>query len=113
MFIREKVGEIKGISALFPEHDLRRLLVDELEPLLKELETANPDIMSHRALGNLSKRLATVDADIERAREALGLHQILLTSTNLEQLLSLIDAKEERVAFSAYLKTLPKNTPRG
>lgn len=109
MFIREKIGEIKGIRALFPEHDLRRLLVDELEPLINELETSNPDTMPYRALGTLSKRIANIDSAIDSAREAFRLHQTLLTSPNLEQLLQLIDVQEERAAFSAYIKTLPKS----
>lgn len=85
-YIQEPVGEIAGIQALYPDNDLRQLLVIDIEQELRTFKTKNIDVLTHEELKRWSKWVGSVETTMERAAAAINYAQALLTRENLEQI---------------------------
>lgn len=106
-YVDEVVGQLDGISALYPENNLRDLLVSGMDPL-GVIKVADVDNLKEKALRDLAKWITSVDPTIARAEDTIEAGRRLLTKNNLQQLLAFVDTKSDRRTFNAYLEDLPE-----
>ncbi|KVD48691.1 hypothetical protein WS61_07710 [Burkholderia sp. ABCPW 11] len=102
--IDEPVGQVSNLDALYRENDLREILVLDLEMKCKELSELDVDTLTYDQLTKWVKWVGTVEAKLQRARDAVASGRQLLTVANLSCLgeVSSADAWE----FEQYLKPL-------
>lgn len=106
-YVDEVVGQLEGISALYPENNLRELLVTGMD-MLAVIKVADVDSLKDKALRDLAKWIISVDPTMARAEETIEAGRRLLTKNNLQQLLVFIDTKAERRTFNTFLVDLPE-----
>ncbi|CAM5617535.1 hypothetical protein [Rhodanobacter lindaniclasticus] len=106
-YTEEAVGRLEGISALYKENDVRRLLVHEMANLdvVRDLDVEST---KEKTLRDLAKWSDSVEPNLAQAEEAIAAGRRLLTKDNLRQLLPLVSVKEDRRVLNAYLAELPE-----
>jgi hypothetical protein len=104
--IEDRIADIAGLQALYPENDLRTLLSLNLDVPLSDFKQLNIDTLAHEELRHWSQWVGTVDATIDKARAAVYLGRSLLARSNLEPLLKVLASKEDLAKFRAYLRLL-------
>lgn len=104
--ISEPVAEISGLPALYPENDLKALLVTDLETNLHEFKEKDIDSLTFDELRRWSKWAASVENTLERAANAVALGGDLLTQSNLKPFNRVLAKREDESLFRAYLKGL-------
>lgn len=109
-YINEPLAEIKGLDALYPENDLRELLVKGLSSEIRSFQEKDIDQMSYSELAKWSKWLATIEVTLSTAELAVASGKRLLSPKNLEPLLAVIDPKEEAPVFRMFLASLAKTS---
>ncbi|MDO8414643.1 MAG: hypothetical protein Q7S87_00375 [Agitococcus sp.] len=105
-FIQEYVGELIGVDALYPENNLRELLVLNLMQGLEQLIQENVDLLSDRKLANLNKWANEIEFNIQKAEKLLSIYQQLLTYQNIIQLAKLTSQPKEKKLIETYAKDL-------
>jgi hypothetical protein len=105
-YVEEVVGRVDGISVLYPENDLRKLLITGMENL-SVIKAVDVDTLKDKVLRDLAKWIEEADPALARAADAVAAGRRLLTKSNLQQLHSFLSAKEDKRAFNAYLNGLP------
>lgn len=105
-YIEEVVGRIDGIAVLYPENDLRKLLITGMENLAA-IKIADVDNLKDKTLRDLAKWIDEVDPALARAEDAVAAGRRLLTKNNLQQLHIFLSKKEDKRTFNAYLNGLP------
>lgn len=105
-YLDERISEIDGFDALYPENDLRSLLVFEVEEKLKLFEKQDIDVMSYEELRRWAKWTGTIDATLEKANQMVTSGRRLLTPANLEPLSRILGPTEDVGPFRKYMRTL-------
>ena len=105
-FIDEPIAEIAGFEVLYPENNLKNLLIDELETNLKSFKSKNIDILSSGELKNWVKWSNSVENIIELANKITSLSSRLLSKDNLEPFTRLSKTRDDIAKFRCYLKSL-------
>lgn len=107
--VEETIGHLAGLEALYPENNLKSMLIEDVAERLKQLNNANIDTLTYEQLGGWSRWLATVEPTLERAAGAVQNGRALLTQENL---LPLADATElnnrEREVFMKFLRQMSR-----
>lgn len=103
-YVEEPVAQIEGLEALYPENDLRALLVLQIEEELKVFERQRIDELSSSQLTRWSKWLGSTDPALERASAAIRAGRQLLQPENLAPLSRLLLEPDQRAQFKRYLK---------
>lgn len=101
-------AKILGLEALYPEYNLRDLLIVEILDKLKNFKLLDIDGLSNQQLTSWKKWAAAVDLHFDRASESVAFGRELLTQRNLSPLLhtpGMLPA--EQAKFEAYLAQLP------
>lgn len=106
-YIEEPVAEISGIEALYPENDLRLLLITDLEKKLREFVFKDIDKMTFNELRTWSKWIGTIDTSLNSAERIVNLGRTLLTKENLFPLTKLVNGPN-RDKFNSFLDSLSK-----
>jgi hypothetical protein len=108
-FVEDVVAELEGFSALYPENDLRQLLVFGVDEAIREFDKLDIGSMSPGELSKWVKRVGTVESSLEQAEQAIGEGRKFLTATNLEPLMQ-VDGiwRDGMPDFKNYLKLLKK-----
>lgn len=106
--IEDHVAEIAGLQALYPENDLRALLVLDLTENLGKFKQLDIDCMTYEELRHWSKWTGTVETTLEKARMVIEAGNALLKPENLEPFLSVLPKGEERTSLRNYLKELER-----
>jgi len=108
LYITEFEGDIRGIEALYPENNLRELLMVQILDELKAFKGVDIDALTNSQLIRWKKWATSVDVIMDRAIESVEHGRRLLTKENLAQLLNIngFDLHEERERFTAYLEQL-------
>lgn len=102
------ISVVEGIDALYPENDIRNLLVIELEERLRQLESVNIDTLDGESLRKWARWISGVDETAERAAAAIEKGQRLLTNSNLFPFGDATDlSTQDLQLFKRYLKQLP------
>jgi hypothetical protein len=100
--IADAIAEISGLQALYPENDLRVLLVIELEENLARFKAQDIDAMSPSELKKWVKWVDTIDTTFERAEESVRHAKRLLDRANLQPFLRVLE-NEDLELFRTYL----------
>lgn len=103
--VEEPIGEIVGIQAMYPDYDLRKLLVIEIDENLKEFKTKNIDTLTYDQLKRWVKWQFGIERVLDSVREAILFGQRLLTRKNLGQFNQVL-SKSEMEQFRGFLKGL-------
>lgn len=103
----EPIGTIDGFSALYPENNLRELLVLELEKGLQDFRMVDINSLISSELRRWVRWVNSVDSTCERARDIVDDGRRLLTSTNLRLLATMLKNADDKATFRAFLNTLP------
>jgi len=107
--VTEHVADIAGVQVLYPDYDIRALLIDDLTTNLSKLSDTNVDTLTYSELRNWTKWLDTVERTLERAQDAVGFGRQLLTPINLEPFYSVLTRRDEKDMFRKFLNTLSTN----
>lgn len=102
----EKIGELKGLSFLYEENDLRNLLIVDLEEGLKAVSKIDLDNESFKDLKHWSVWCSDVERKIELARTVLEAGRMLIDKKNLLQIEGAITNPEQR---KEYVRFIDKN----
>jgi hypothetical protein len=105
-YIDEPIGQIAGLVALYPENDLKQLLVLDLEANFKKFREEDVDTMNYDELLHWRKWAYEVEGKIEKAREIIAHGQSLLDEQNLNQFLKVLKGKEDTALLRGYLRGL-------
>lgn len=108
LYVTEFEGNLRGIESLYPENNLRQLLMVEILDELKAFKGVNIDMLTNSQLVKWKKWATSVDVIMDRAIESVEHGRRLLTKENLAQLLEIngFDLHEERERFEAFLEQL-------
>lgn len=108
-YVSVSLGAVAGLDALFPEYNLKVLLVDGVSERIKELNETNIDLLTFEQLRKWSRWLGELDEVLERAMRAVRNGRLLLTQENLLRFSDAVGLNtEEHQLFLKYLKQLPK-----
>ncbi len=105
-YIDEPVGTLDGIAVLYPENDLRELLVLGLQKLLCEIEELDVDSLSSPQLRANITQATGADAQLSRSRSAVNAGRLFLRSDNLRLLLEFAEDQNDQWQFEKFLKSL-------
>lgn len=92
-YVENTFGNIEGLAALYPENDLRKLLIESLRTPLDDFAKIDVDVLTSRELGYWAKWVESIEPTLQAADVALGLGKRLLTPENLQQLLQIISER--------------------
>jgi len=107
-YVSTPIATINGLEALYPENNLRQLLVLDLEEPLKELDAVDVASMSFADLKRWARWVGEVDVKLEHAEAAVAHGRRLLVQSNLAPLIDALELSSEQVKqFKRYLKALP------
>jgi hypothetical protein len=107
--VTEVVAQVRGIEALYPENDLRTLMILDLESNFDQMRDADIDAMRPDELRRWSKWIGTVETTLERIAAVTSLGRALLVEANLAPLGIELEADDLR-EFEAYLAKLSRPT---
>lgn len=105
-YIDVPIAELIGIEALYPENDLRNLLVLDLETNVKEFREKDIDVLTYEELGHWAKWISSVDITIEKATSVVSQGRKLLGTKNLEPFLRILSSQADITNFQNFLKRL-------
>lgn len=105
-YLDEPIAEIAGIEALYPESDLRTLLVLELEQNIKSFEEKDIDTLDYKALRYWTKWVGSIEKSIEQADHVVSRGRVLLDPGNLQPFSQILSAQADVSMFRAYMKGL-------
>lgn len=109
-YVDEPIAEIAGLETLYPENNLRDLLVIELEERLKVFDEEDIDSMTYERLRQLTKWIGTIEVTLEHATQVVESGRRLLKSENLQPLLLILHDKADAILFRKYLKRIETET---
>ena len=108
-YITELLGELLGLEVFYPENNLRTLLIENVSAELKALADTNIDALSYEKLSKWSRWLGSLDANLDRAAQAVRTGRALLTRANLQPLSEAVELNsEEHETYLKHLRQLPK-----
>lgn len=108
-YVSESLGVLAGLDALYPENNLKAILIEDLSERLKALNEINIDMLTYQELAQWSRWLGTFDATVEKALAAVRNGRMLLTQENLAPLSDAAELNtEEHESFLKYLRQYPK-----
>ncbi len=105
-YIAEPIATIDGFDALYPENDLRAMLVLDVEEHIRLFEVVSIDNLDSAGIRQWSRWVSTVDATLEKADAVVQAGRRLLTSQNLQHFENRLTEKDDRRHFSRFLKSL-------
>jgi hypothetical protein len=105
-YVEEPIGQLNGMESLYPENNLRQLLVIDIEEKLQSFEELDIDILSSTELAHWNKWASSVDITLEKAAAAVEAGRRLLVADNLRPLFRLIKDKEKSQLLTTYIKNL-------
>lgn len=104
--ISESVAFIDGLQALYPENDLRQMLVLGLEEEIRTFKGKDIDSLSYNELRDWTKWADSVEKTMEKAVNSVALGCNLLTQSNIEKFNHILMKKEDKLLFRTYLNDL-------
>lgn len=106
-YIEEQIGILDGILALREDYNLRKILVEDVQPGIDRIAGMDIETASEHQLGMESKWAGELDSKLERAESAVANGRRLLRKQNLLQLMKLLDDSQDKARFKELLKDLP------
>ena len=107
-YIAEEIGHLAGIPALYPEHNLRELLVVDVAKGLERIQQLDIPSLRESELRAHRKWASDLDAKLNTVKQTVREAKTLLAQSNLSQLAELIKGKDEKYRFSKFLAQLKR-----
>lgn len=105
-YVQEPIGHLNGLDALYPENNVRQLVVIDIEEKLKAFEQLSIDNLNSAMLTRWNKWVTSVDPTLNRATAAVESGRRLLRRENLEQLIPLLKDIESLEKMKKYILTI-------
>lgn len=105
-YVHETIAQIAGLEALYPENNLKKLLVLDLEENIKALNDLNIDLLSFEQLSRWKRWAGTVENVLESATSIVSTGHVLLTYKNLKPLVNVLTDYREIPLFEGFLAAL-------
>lgn len=105
-YVEESVGQLDGLAALYPENDIRELLIIDIETNLRMFREKEIDSMTFSELKKWVKWVDSIDSTLEKAEWSIAQARNLLRPENLRQLQEVLEDGDERRAFLTFLRKL-------
>jgi hypothetical protein len=108
LYVTDYEVNIRGIEALYPENNLRELLVVQILDELKAFKKLSIDELSSAQLSRWKKWATSVDLTLDKINASIDHGRVLLTKENLEPLSRLenLNKNGELERFLAFLEQL-------
>jgi hypothetical protein len=104
--VEETIGDIQGLTALYPENNVREILAIQIEQRLKDFRVADIDTMIGSELRDWVKWTTSVDALFDRARAAVDAGRQFFHPANLGLFMQTLSERSDQAEFRSYLKRL-------
>ena len=104
----EEIGHLAGIPALYPEHNLRELLVLDVIEGLEHIQQLDIPSLRESELRTHSKWASELDVKLNTVKQTVREAKTLLAPSNLSQLAGLIRGKDDKHSFSKFLAQLKR-----
>lgn len=106
-YVERTVADLSGFEVLYPENDLRELVIIELESNLNTLSSLDVDSLSYTELQYWSKFVGNVEPSIKKVVDILESGRVFLQRDNLIPLKKLGYANYDDIDnFNDFIKTL-------
>lgn len=105
-YLDVEVGHLSGIAVLYPEHNLKNILIFDVLENLNRLQRLEVSVLSDSELLKFSKWASDLDAKLNVVRQAIREANSLLSQANISKLDILIQGKEEKRLFSKFISKL-------
>ena len=105
-YIEEDISVIHGISFLYPENDLKKILINGIQEGLSSFKKLDIDSLNYNDLKFWSKWLSSLDNDFEKAEAIMEDGKALLTYENLHPLINILSQDSEKSQFQKFLKSI-------
>jgi hypothetical protein len=105
-FVEVPIAQIDGMEALFPENDLRQLLVLNLDQELNAFEILDIDSASSATLSHWNKWAGSITPTLDRAAAAVEIGRRLLREENLQPLARLTTVPDSIERVKKYVRSL-------
>lgn len=102
-YIGEVKGTLNGIEALFPENNLRKIIIKDLEDNLKTLSDIDIDNATYKELQYWVKWTAEFDNKIVTIKRIISSGVRLLDADNLLQLLHFVNNAQESKEYKKWI----------
>jgi hypothetical protein len=109
-FVKEVHGQLDGFEALYPENDLRQLLVIDLEQQIATFRGTSIETMEPKDLRRWARWAAAIDSTLERAAAAVASGRRLFVVKNLQRLRLAIPRSSSDLGFVALLEDLEEES---
>lgn len=108
-YMSEGIGTLVGLEALYPENNLKAILIEDVSEHLKSLSELAIDSLGFEQLRGWSRWIGGLDTVLERALQAVRSGQALLTRENLSPLAEAAAlTTDERDQFLRFLRHYPE-----
>lgn len=105
-FNTRKVGDVEGLPALYPENDIRQLLVEKIKRPFEEFKDLDIYQMQRKDLKFWAKWVSGLEAAFDQLEDSLAEHGRLLTKWNIEQLGAFVRNEAEEKRLTAAVKAI-------
>lgn len=102
-YVEEEKGNLRGIECLYHEHNIREILVLDIEAQLANLAEFDVDTATSKDLRFWAKWCQEFEEKLERVRESVKAGRTLLCRENLVQLFEVIPDPAELTSFRNWL----------
>ena len=104
--MQDQIALVEGLPILYPEYDLRNLLICDVLPRLRIIESLVVAGLSDAQLRDHAKWIGAKDEKIARAERAIAEGIKFLRRPNLAPFVRLLNRPSDRQAFSRLLGLL-------
>jgi hypothetical protein len=95
--IEEDIGSLSGLSVLYPEKNIREILIKDIEVRLNEFRSVVVDTASRYELSTWAKWVSEIDAKLKTCREIIEAGRAFFSRENIAKLAELTEnAADER-----------------
>ena len=102
-YLEEFKGELKGLTCLYPEHNIREIAVLDIEPNLAKLQDIDIATATSQELRFWSKWCGELADKLDRMQIAVESGNVLLTRDNLAQMLVIIQDPKQVAVYKKWL----------
>jgi hypothetical protein len=108
-YIDVPIAELAGVEALYPENDLRQILVKDLDTNIRQFREKDIDRLTFEQLNYWVKWVSSVEITMERAGVVVAQGHKLLSLVNLSPFLKVLTSQDDANHFRSYLRGLSED----
>jgi hypothetical protein len=103
-YVQDQIGVLEGLSALYPENNLRDIIVIALEQQIDELEKIDIDSADYNTVKYWAKWCSDFEQSFDHAQDIVQEGRKLLSHANLELLLPLATDLQDAKTYRSFIK---------